>query len=122
MPLVVIGAWGDLSMSSGLSELNSVQLVDYNAALPTNSIDLYYHTSNEEKQMIFPIDPDIIHTQLTSSTTSQKRETFWEGVIAWDGKICLSSLNVVTTYNTFWARKYILMTFILMSGPHMRTQ
>lgn len=86
---VVIGAQGDLSTSSGLSESKNVQLMDYNAALPTNSFDLYYHTSNEEKRMMFPIDPDILHTQLTSSSASQKRDTFREGVLARDGKICI---------------------------------
>jgi hypothetical protein len=86
---VVIGAQGDLSMSSGLSESNNVQLVDYNAALPTNSIDLYYHTSNEEKRMMFPIDPDILHTQLTPSATSQQSDTFREVVRARDGKNCI---------------------------------
>jgi hypothetical protein len=86
---VVIGAQGDLSTSSGLSESNDVQLVDYNAALPTKSIDLYYHTSNEEKQMMFPIDPDILHTQLTSSATSQKRGSFRKGIIARDGRNCI---------------------------------
>ncbi|KAF8267713.1 hypothetical protein EI94DRAFT_1920943 [Lactarius quietus] len=85
---VVIGAHGDLSTNSDLSESN-VQVVDYSAALPTNSIDLYYHTSNEEKKIMLPLGPDIVHTQLTSSVTSQKRERFHEEVAAWDGHRCV---------------------------------
>lgn len=86
---VVIGALGDLSTSPGLSETGDVQVVDYNNVLPANSIDLYYHTSNEEKRMMFPIDPNILHTRLTPSTTSQQRETFQEGVTARDGERCI---------------------------------
>lgn len=88
---VVIGAQGDLSTGPGVPETepNNVQLVDYNAALPTKSIDLYYHTSNGEKQIMFPIDPYILHTQLTFSAAPRKRETFREGVRARNEKCCI---------------------------------
>jgi hypothetical protein len=83
---VVIGAHGDLSSHS---ESNNIQIVDYNTALPTNSTDLYYHVSNEEKQMMFPLDPDMFHTSITSSTTSNQMGTFWVEVAARDGQQCI---------------------------------
>src|SRR6266567_8591013 len=58
---VVIGAQGILSL-----DLDSPDDVDYNFAdLPAESADLYYHTSNEEKRRMFPVDPDTVRTSIT---------------------------------------------------------
>lgn len=81
---VVIGAHGELSTHS-----ESNNIVDYNADLPTNSTYLSYHVSNEEKQMMFPLDPDILHTSVTSIASSNQRERFWVEVAARDGQQCI---------------------------------
>jgi hypothetical protein len=87
---VVIGAHGTLSTQSDLTApLNEVQVVDYNAELPTNSTDLYYHTSDEERRRMFPLDPSMVRTQITSSATSQGRGAFREMVAARDGQRCI---------------------------------
>jgi len=50
---IVVGAEGNLSSSPDLP--NAV--TDYNAALPAESAPLFYHTSDEEKRRMFPVDP-----------------------------------------------------------------
>ncbi len=81
---VAIGAHGDLSPSPNSPN----DVVDYNANLPTNSVDLYYHTSDEEKRRTFPIDP-IFRTQVTASVPSSQRGTFHKQVAARDGQRCV---------------------------------
>ncbi|KAH9026847.1 hypothetical protein EDB85DRAFT_159729 [Lactarius pseudohatsudake] len=78
------GARGDLSTSH-----NSNDSVDYNANLPTNSVNLYYHTNDQEKQRMFPIDPHILRTRDTTSVSSSRRGTFHEDVAARDGQRCV---------------------------------
>ncbi|KAH8994546.1 hypothetical protein EDB92DRAFT_2113349 [Lactarius akahatsu] len=63
---VVVGAFGDLSTTPDLSGV-----VDYNAGLPADSIDLYYHTDEDERRRMFPIDPDIVRTQLTTRVSAK---------------------------------------------------
>lgn len=81
---VVVGAFGDLSTTPDLSSV-----VDYNAGLPADSIDLYYHTNEDEKRRMFPIDPDIIRTQLTTSVSTLRRGTFRDEVAHRDGWKCV---------------------------------
>lgn len=83
---VVVGAHGDLSSSS-----NRLNIVDYNASLPTESqsISLYYHTSDDERQIMFPIDPNIGCTNVTSSTATTRRAQFCSDVAMRDGKQCV---------------------------------
>ncbi|KAH9027283.1 hypothetical protein EDB84DRAFT_1608777 [Lactarius hengduanensis] len=82
---VIIGAHGDLSTSPDLPN----DSVDYNANLPTNSVNLYYHTNDQEKQRMFPIDPHILRTQDTTSVSSSRRGTFRKDVAARDGQRCV---------------------------------
>ncbi|KAH9042884.1 hypothetical protein EDB83DRAFT_2507548 [Lactarius deliciosus] len=68
---VVIGAFGNLYTTPDLSGV-----VDYNADPPAGPIVLYYHTDEDEKRRMFPIDPDIFRTQFTSSESTLRRGTF----------------------------------------------
>ncbi|TEB32766.1 hypothetical protein FA13DRAFT_1790465 [Coprinellus micaceus] len=67
---VVVGAEGDLSFSSDLPSV-----VDYEAGLPSELTVLYYHTSEEEKRRMFPVDPDM-RTSVTSSLATTRRVHF----------------------------------------------
>jgi hypothetical protein len=84
---VVIGAQGILCTSP-----DSPEAMDYNAVLPTRSVQLYYHTSNKEKQRMFPVVSGFSHTHLTSTvstnSTSQKDE-FYSNVAKRDGEQCV---------------------------------
>ena len=84
---VVIGAQGILCTSPETPEA-----MDYNAVLPTRSVQLYYHTSNKEKQRMFPIVPGFSHTHITSTvstnSTSQKDE-FYSNVAKRDREQCV---------------------------------
>lgn len=78
---VVVGVEGDLSFSS-----ESPNVVDYDSAgLPTESIALYYHASDEERQRMFPIDPNIGRTNITSSVATARRTNFRNDVADRDG-------------------------------------
>ncbi|KAH9026840.1 hypothetical protein EDB85DRAFT_1978191 [Lactarius pseudohatsudake] len=89
---VVTGAHGDLSTSPD----SPYDGVDYNANLPTSSVNLYYHTNDQEKQRMFPIDPHILRTQDTTSVSSSRRGTFREDVAARDGQRCVwTSLGMI---------------------------
>ena len=50
---IVVGE-GDLSSSP-----DSLNVVDYNASLPAEPTVLHYHTGDEERRRIFPVDPDL---------------------------------------------------------------
>ncbi|KAH9026965.1 hypothetical protein EDB84DRAFT_1589110 [Lactarius hengduanensis] len=67
---VVTGAHGDLSTSPD----SPYDGVDYNANLPISSVNLYYHTNDQEKQRI---------------VSSSRRGTFREDVAARDGQQCV---------------------------------
>ncbi|KAH9003326.1 hypothetical protein EDB86DRAFT_2798832, partial [Lactarius hatsudake] len=82
---VVIGARGDLSASRDLAN----DSMDYNADLPTNSVNLYYHTNDQEKQRMFPIDPRICDAHTTTSVSSSRKGSFREDVAARDGQRCI---------------------------------
>jgi hypothetical protein len=81
---VVIGAEGALCTSSDLPIA-----MDYDAALPTQSINLYYHTSNEERQKMFPVDSNIRHTHTTSSVLTDGRALFNDMVAERDRGQCV---------------------------------
>jgi hypothetical protein len=42
--------------------------VNYTSGLSATSMDLYYHTTAEEKQHMFPIDPHIANPRVETST------------------------------------------------------
>ncbi|KDR77129.1 hypothetical protein GALMADRAFT_1327451 [Galerina marginata CBS 339.88] len=81
---IVVGAEGDLSSSSDL-----INVVDYNAGLPTESVALYYHTSDDEKRRMFPVDPNIGRTNITSSVATSRRAQFHSAAAMRDGNRCV---------------------------------
>ena len=75
---IVIGVRGELCTERDLP--NPVP-INYDSGLSVVSIDLYYHTTNQEKRLIFPIDPKLADTRTeTSSGTSSRREDFRDEV------------------------------------------
>jgi hypothetical protein len=75
---IVIGARGELCTERDLP--NPVP-IDYDSGLSAVSIDLYYHTTDQEKRHIFPIDPKLADTRtVTSSGTSSRRDGFRDEV------------------------------------------
>ena len=85
---VVIGARGELCVER---DLPNPFPIDYDSGLPANSIDLYYHTADEEKGHMFPIDPSLanIGTE-TSSRASTGREISGGDVEDRDGSCVLT--------------------------------
>ena len=83
---VVVGAEGDLFSSS---HIGSPNMVDYDAGLPAQTAMLYYHISDEEKRRMFPINPNIQCTNITSSAPSTRRDHFRQGVAVRDGNQCI---------------------------------
>lgn len=76
---VVVGAHGHLCAHHDISAVH----IDYNSTLlaTSESMDLYYHTTNEEKHRMFPLDPSITKTRVVTSTgVSTRRTTFCEDV------------------------------------------
>jgi len=90
---VVIGAQGELCTESNSPNPTPI---DYNSELSAVSIDLFYHTTDEEKRQMFPIDPRLGDTRtVTSSRVSTRREDFRESVESRD-RCC-----VVTGYPAY---------------------
>ncbi|PPQ85754.1 hypothetical protein CVT25_003071 [Psilocybe cyanescens] len=83
---IIVGAEGDLSSRS-----DSLDNMDYNAGLPTYSAALYYHTSDEEKQRMFPVDPNIANTSVTSSVATTRRAQLRSKAAVRDGNRCVLS-------------------------------
>jgi len=84
---IVLGARGQLSREH--DSLNPLP-IDYDTPLSTVSVDLYYHTTDQEKRRIFPIDPKLANTRtVTSSRTSTCRDDFCEDVEGRDGGRCV---------------------------------
>jgi hypothetical protein len=81
---VVIGAKGVLCLSS-----DSFNALDDNTVLLSGSTNLYYHINDDEKQRMFPLDPDIGCTQITSSTHTPRRDNFREEVAERDESVAL---------------------------------
>ena len=80
----IVGAEGDLSLSP-----DSLNVVDYNAVLPAESTALYYHASEEERRRMFPVDPDIGRTSITSTVATIRRARFRDDVAGRDGRTCV---------------------------------
>lgn len=81
---IVVGAHGELRTRQNLS--GSVP-IDYDSDLSRVSINLYYHTTDEEKCQMFPIDPNLANTRIvTSSRTSVRRDKFRDDVEQRDGR------------------------------------
>ena len=75
---IVIGVRGELCTERDLP--NPVP-IDYDSGLSAVSIDLYYHTTDQEKRHFFPIDPKLAGTRtVTSSGTSSRRDGFCDDV------------------------------------------
>ena len=82
---VVVGTEGILSASPDLP----ANAVDYDDDLLPESINLYYHTSIQERERAFPIDHDIARTQITSSAHTDRREDFRADVVERDRGQCV---------------------------------
>jgi hypothetical protein len=71
---IVVGARGELCTEPDL--LNPVP-IDYDAGLSATSINLYYHTTDQEKRHMFPIDPVLANTRIrTASGTTSRQADF----------------------------------------------
>ena len=71
---IVIGVRGELCAER---DLPNPAPIDYDSDLSAVSIDLYYHTTDQEKRRIFPVDPKLANTRtVTSSWTSSRRDCF----------------------------------------------
>ncbi|KAH9013296.1 hypothetical protein EDB84DRAFT_1405364 [Lactarius hengduanensis] len=84
---VVVGAEGELSTT-----LDAHNVVDYNAVPPAESATLYYHVSNQERERLFPVDPDALRTSITSGAPSTRRQRFRDDVAARDGGRCVLTM------------------------------
>jgi 5-methylcytosine-specific restriction endonuclease McrA len=71
--------------------------MDYDDGLPQESVVLYYHTSDEEKRRMFPADPNIRRTVITSSVTTSQRARFRDDILERDERQCTLS-NIEETY------------------------
>ena len=87
---VVVGAQGHLSF--GRDDHNNI--MEYDDDLRLESTVLYYHTSEDEKQRMFPADPDAGHTNLTSSDATSQRDNFYSDIVARDGVCVLTGLDI----------------------------
>ncbi|KAH9058349.1 hypothetical protein EDB87DRAFT_1578073 [Lactarius vividus] len=83
--LVVVGARGDLYTTPGPPGA----VVDYDDDLPADSVDLYYHIDDDAKRKMFPIDPEIIRPQVTTSVSTYRRDPFRDDVAQRDGQMCV---------------------------------
>jgi len=81
---VVVGAEGVLSTSR-----DSLNVVDYDVAPPVESTNLYYHISDKERERVFPVDPDVMRTHITSSEHTERRDKFRDDVAKRDGWRCV---------------------------------
>jgi hypothetical protein len=84
---VVVGARGDLCTERDLPNPISI---DYDSGLSTlaASINLYYHTTDEEKCRMFPIDRNLVDTRTATCSTmsmSTNQALFCEDVEERDG-------------------------------------
>jgi len=88
---IVIGARGELCTERDLP--NPVP-IDYDSGLSAVPIDLYYHTTDQEKRHIFPIDPKLADTRtVTSSGTSSRRDGFRDDVEDRDGSCVVTGVT-----------------------------
>jgi hypothetical protein len=80
----VTGAVGTLSTSPDL-----LSPLDDGADLLVESVELYYHTSVEERKQAFLINPDIVCTDITSSPNTEQRTDFCDNIATQDGGHCV---------------------------------
>jgi hypothetical protein len=80
---IIVGSTGVLSTSR-----DSTIPVEGNDILSAGSIDLYYQTNNEEKQHMFPIDPDLANARITSTVSAKRDSRFHSRVPKRDGNRC----------------------------------
>jgi len=85
---IVMGAHGELCTANAVP-------VDYESGLSAVTIDLYYHTTDQEKRRMFPIDPKLADMRtVTSSRTSTHRDNFRGDVQGRDGECVLTGVPV----------------------------
>ncbi len=86
---ITLGSIGSFSVDPSVSDPK----FDYERGLPSESEDLYYHTTIPEKEHMFPIDPLMLSLtgRTTSSAASTRRITFVEEIQARDGRQCVVS-------------------------------
>lgn len=89
---VVVGAEGVLSTSPDSHNPVEDSTV---VLLPAASADLHYRISDEEKRRMFPADPRIGHTRITSDVSTSRRTGFRREVVRRDGDHC-----ILTGYET----------------------
>ncbi len=90
---IVLESRGELSTERDMP--NPVP-IDYDSGLSAVFMDLYYHMTDQEKRLMFPIDPKLADTRtVTSSGASTRRDGFREDVEGRDGSC------VVTGYIPF---------------------
>jgi len=65
---IVVGARGQLGQ-----ERDTPTRIEYNDALPAKSISLYYHTTDQVKLSMFPIDPKLADSRTVASKGSSLR-------------------------------------------------
>ncbi|KAF8888174.1 hypothetical protein CPB84DRAFT_1733273 [Gymnopilus junonius] len=81
---IIVGAEGDLSFSPDFRDI-----ADYNSGPPYEPTVLYYHINDDEKRKIFPVDPNITRTRVTSSVATSRRAEFCSEVAERDGNRCV---------------------------------
>ncbi|KAK2466549.1 hypothetical protein APHAL10511_001411 [Amanita phalloides] len=87
---VVAGMQGDLSVTP-----NFLDVVDYNASLPLApaSTILYYHTNGVEKLKMFPIDPHLVRSDITSSVHTTRRTQLRGELLRRDRGQCVLTMH-----------------------------
>ncbi|KAF8555632.1 hypothetical protein OG21DRAFT_1410629 [Imleria badia] len=82
---VVVGAQGDLSISRDSPH----NVMDYNQDLQSESADLYYHTSDAEKQKMLPADPDMGRTTVTANSDATSRRVQFRSDVVERDSVCV---------------------------------
>ncbi|KAI9460008.1 hypothetical protein HD554DRAFT_2176781 [Boletus coccyginus] len=82
---VVVGAQGDLSFSRDSPD----DVMDYDQDLQSESADLYYHTSDDEKLKMFPADIDMDRTAITSNSEATSRAADFRSDVVERDRMCV---------------------------------
>ena len=83
---IITGAKGVLSPEGGDS---SQYDNDWFGDLPGQSLDLYYHTSDEEKRQMLPVGPDHTRARISVTHTSLRAPDFRRNVSERDRGCCV---------------------------------
>ncbi|KAG9310796.1 hypothetical protein JVU11DRAFT_8648 [Chiua virens] len=78
---VVVGAYGELSFKEDSLDM------DYDH-VPSESTTVYYRISDDERDNMFPVDPNINRTQVTSEVSTPRRGQFHDEVLSRDA-VCV---------------------------------